>query len=1067
MNLKSLFAQISYCPKAISEIILENLFCKNFSKTFLILIASFFILCNGYATTYYSRASGGVLTLTNWNTLSSGTGGTSPINFTSGDIFIIQSGNSMTTPSAWTVSGVGSGLQIQTGGMLTISNAVSVVDFTLAGGTLTTNSAFSVAGNWTNNGGTFNNNANTVTFNGTNQEVTGTTNTTFGSVTISSGCTLLGTKFLLCQQAFKLQGTGYFIQVLGTSFPANGTKTIDPTTTYEYRGAAASSWPGISGISFGNLIINATGTVSCGTNLTTIKGNLVVKSNLNLVQGASTTAITGNLEVDMGTLDFNTLSGVATINVAGNVILNGGILNAQPSTSPPSFNVKGNWTTNTGATFTPGTTTVTFNGSTAQTIDGTAATNFYSLALSTSNGTASLNLSNNITIANLLTLNSREIITGSNMVTIGGLGVAISRSSGWINGSLAKTTNSGSSANYTYAIGDASNYTPVTLTFTNNATTAGTITVYTTGNEHPQISTSGINSSSDVNRYWTIANNGLTFSGSYGAILTFVTSDIDAGANTSTFITRQYNGSNWSTTTTGTRTSTTTQATGMTSFGDFAVGGLCMNISGFNLVSVTTGCTSYGPQSVVSINSPSLPDGNYVLTYNLSGANISTGNTMPLTLTSGSGTYNISNYPLPGSSIMTITGISNTTGCTIPINSGNTFTFTVDPQPTISSISQGSAVCEGSGATITLAGLLHNTTFSFGYNINAGIQTSETGIVSDDNGTATFTTNNLSANNNGQTLGLTFITATSGNGCTLPFINPVATLSVNALPIITLGDIAPICAGSTTFNIPYTATTANFYSVSGTGITAVANGALASSSIAVSLTGGATSGTIPFSLIINNSTTGCISSTYNGSVTVNSLPTLTSATQTGVAGIGTGATISLAGLLSNSTFSLNYTINGIAQTTITGIVSDNTGAASFTSSSLSAGNNGQVLQITSIIASSGCAQSFTQNITLVVVSSTITWTGAADVGWSNAANWSSGIVPTASNDIIIPAGLSNYPNLNTGSIASAKTLTIQSGATVTVSNASELDVYGIVKIPKQGGLRVIGTGSKVSIIKTN
>ena len=88
--------------------------------------------------------------------------------------------------------------------------------------------------------------------------------------------------------------------------------------------------------------------------------------------------------------------------------------------------------------------------------------------------------------------------------------------------------------------------------------------------EQPNIGTSTINSSKDVNVYWTLTNSGITFD-NYSATFTFVAGDIDSGANTSAFIVGEYSGG-WTYPSIGTRTSTSTQATGVTSLSDFAVG---------------------------------------------------------------------------------------------------------------------------------------------------------------------------------------------------------------------------------------------------------------------------------------------------------------------------------------------------------------------------------------------------------------------------------------------------------------------------------------------------------------
>jgi hypothetical protein len=122
---------------------------------------------------------------------------------------------------------------------------------------------------------------------------------------------------------------------------------------------------------------------------------------------------------------------------------------------------------------------------------------------------------------------------------------------------------------FTFEIGDATTYAPVNLTVL-SASTAGSITVNTTGTDHPQIAASGINASKSVNRYWTIGKIGLVLS-SYNATLNYASSDIDAGASSSVFVVKKYS-SGWSRTTTGSRTSTSTQSLGLTTFEDFVVG---------------------------------------------------------------------------------------------------------------------------------------------------------------------------------------------------------------------------------------------------------------------------------------------------------------------------------------------------------------------------------------------------------------------------------------------------------------------------------------------------------------
>jgi hypothetical protein len=62
------------------------------------------------------------------------------------------------------------------------------------------------------------------------------------------------------------------------------------------------------------------------------------------------------------------------------------------------------------------------------------------------------------------------------------------------------------------------------------------------------------------------------------------------------------------------------------------------------------------------------------------------------------------------------------------------------------------------------------------------------------------------------------------------------------------------------------------------------------------------------------------------------------------------------------------------------------------------------------------------------------WTGTLSNIWGIAGNWSLGILPDSTSDVTIPTGLANYPNVIVG-VASVNNLTIQAGASLTVSGA--------------------------------
>jgi hypothetical protein len=112
-------------------------------------------------------------------------------------------------------------------------------------------------------------------------------------------------------------------------------------------------------------------------------------------------------------------------------------------------------------------------------------------------------------------------------------------------------------------------------------------------------------------------------------------------------------------------------------------------------------------------------------------------------------------------------------------------------------------------------------------------------------------------------------------------MNGSATVTINALPTITLGANPVICSGTTTANLPYSATSGspNQYSIvwSGAALTAgflnVTNAALPASPIVLVVPGAAAVAAYTGTLTVTNSTTGCISTGSVISVTINANPT--------------------------------------------------------------------------------------------------------------------------------------------------------------------------------------------------
>jgi M6 family metalloprotease-like protein len=258
-------------------------------------------------------------------------------------------------------------------------------------------------------------------------------------------------------------------------------------------------------------------------------------------------------------------TGTPTAKLLSNLtVLNSVTINSTLDASNLSITLGGNWINN--GTFTSGTGTVTFSGSSTQEIDGTAITAYNNLTL---NNSAGLLLSGNVNtkINSVLTLNSGVLSTGNNCVVIPASG-SVSRNSGHIYGNLQKNFATGSNVSRTFEVGDASslNFTPVNLTIA-SVSTAGNIIAKTVSGDHPNMGSSHLDNNKSVNRYWTITNNGVVFT-TFDGVFNFISSDMDVEANDKTLVCGKYS-SGWDYPSIGARTSTSTQITGASSFGDF------------------------------------------------------------------------------------------------------------------------------------------------------------------------------------------------------------------------------------------------------------------------------------------------------------------------------------------------------------------------------------------------------------------------------------------------------------------------------------------------------------------
>ena len=219
---------------------------------------------------------------------------------------MIQSGHIMVTSSTWSVSGTGSKVQIESGGVLTATSAITVATAT----------TFQI-----DNGGAYNQN-----------------------VAASMGSTILaGTEVFGSSSSFT-----YNTAPTGTSLPSSpgyGNLTINTTAN-----SAAIGWAGTIAQIQGDFNVTATGTGTIRQALTgspnitvSIGGNFNLSgtnTNFWFSSGAGTCAVTvgGSLNISgSALLDLGNGSGAGTLNLGGNFSQTGGTFTSGNSISAVNF----------------------------------------------------------------------------------------------------------------------------------------------------------------------------------------------------------------------------------------------------------------------------------------------------------------------------------------------------------------------------------------------------------------------------------------------------------------------------------------------------------------------------------------------------------------------------------------------------------------------------------------------------------------------------------------------------------------------------------------------------------
>ena len=789
-----------------------------------------------------------------------------------------------------------------------------------------------------------------------------------------------------------------------TTYPAFAANNISSGTTVNYASTASQT---IAAVNYGNLTNTGNGARTLASS-----GTIGIQNSFTPGSGAytitnSTVQYDGSVPqiVSSGTSGFNYYNLVVTNSSANITLDNTGVIG-----------IAGTFTPNATSFGTITNSTIAFNGSSgAQTIPQFTFNN-----LTITNATGISSIAGNVTVNNSLSLQGGKVAASNGstnyIITVGtSSGGSVSRTSGWIyNGSLKQYfKNNGDTLNF--PVGDASNYRPVGIKF-NTVSSAGYLTVTQLTGPHPQISSAGINPV--LTPYWNLTSSGVA--GSYDATFTFVGGD---GA-TATSVANEYTASNWVTSTAGTRTTTSNQVTGITTFGDFVFGtttGVPLVTTQPSSVSIcsTTTTTSFTAAST-SNPTPTVKwqrstDGTnwFDITANLdAGVTYSGFTTNTLTLT-GSTTLSGQN----GYKYRPIyTNLNGSSTNAVP----GTLTVTPAPSATISYPGAPYGSTDNTSHAATISGTLGGT---FTWNGVAANINSITGAITPNANTPNIYT-------------VTYTIAASG-GCSV-FSTTTTVKITNAPTAIISYSGNPFCKS---------VTTAQSVTITGTGN--YVNGTSTAYTAPIGLTIDGTTGAITPS----TSTPGTYTVTYNIPAD-NPYPASTATTQVTVTAVPTA--------------SISYTGGPFCSTDQTPDAVTLTGTNAYTGGTFTASPSGLIID-----AITGAITPFGSTVNTY----TVTYTIPASGGCSSVTTTTSVQIvnrPTASLTysgspycVSITSASPNLTGANNGSYGSTAGLVINaSTGVINPSTSTPGDYVVTYTIPANGTCGIVQVTANVSIVAT-
>lgn len=369
-----------------------------------------------------------------------------------------------------------------------------------------------------------------------------------GTATVTGNITFAGTA---ANAVITFSSTGT-LQVGGT-FGNGGTFTAS-TGTVEYNGSGAQTVNNT--YSYNNLTLSGSGTKTPAAGTTTIAGNFTLATGVTYDGAANNPAVnlagnfsnSGSFNSGNGQFTFNgtAAQGITGVTTFANLAVSN---TAAAVTANSAITVAGTLTLAASSNLADGGNTITANGNISNAGSHTGAGRILltggaaAHALSGGGSYANLEvndafgatLSANATVNGTLTFTSGNLSTSTNTLTVGSAGVISgATTSRHVVGNLEKVFSAATA--FTYGVGDGTNYTPLTVTF--SAAVTGNLTASVTNTDHPNTTagSSGIDSSKSINRYWTLK--GSTVNGTYTAAFNYIDStpaERDAAATAANF----------------------------------------------------------------------------------------------------------------------------------------------------------------------------------------------------------------------------------------------------------------------------------------------------------------------------------------------------------------------------------------------------------------------------------------------------------------------------------------------------------------------------------------------------